>query len=219
MLTRILIVDDHAVVRKGIIMFLDTEPSIQVVGEAKDGQDAIQKASLLKPDVILLDLVMPNRDGVNTIAELKSCCPSTKIIILTSFDDEKNVTAAIKAGADGYLLKDADGEALLRAIQMVQTGGMPLHPAVTNYLLKSLIQSKSAENQNQLTGREKEILLLVAKGLSNQGVAETLAISKGTVKVHMSNILSKLNASSRTEAVFSAAQRGLISPGASREQP
>lgn len=219
MLTRVLVVDDHAVVRKGIIMFLDTEPSVQVVGEAQDGQDAIQKASLLNPDVILLDLVMPNRDGINTIAELKSRFPNIKIIILTSFDDKEKVTAAMKAGADGYLLKDADGEALLRAIQTVKTGGMPLHPAIADYLLKNFIQSKSTQKQNQLTGREKEILLLVAKGLSNQGVAETLAISKGTVKVHMSNILSKLNASSRTEAVFSAAQRGLISTGTGSEQP
>ena len=144
MLTRVLVVDDHAIVRKGVLMFLGNEPSVQVVGEAQDGQDALQKAGQLKPDVILLDLVMPNRDGISTISELRSCFPSTKIIVLTSFDDEEKVTAAIKAGANGYLLKDADGEALLRAIQTVQIGGMPLHPAVTDYFLKNVIQSNGA---------------------------------------------------------------------------
>lgn len=218
MLTRVLVVDDHAVVRKGVFMFFDSEPSVQIVGEAKDGQDAIQKAGRLNPDIILLDLVMPNRDGISTITELRSRFPNTKIIVLTSFDDEEKVTGAMKAGANGYLLKDADGEALLRAIQTVQTGGMPLHPAITGYFLKNIIQSNGTEKKDQLTEREKEILHLVAKGLSNQGVAEALRITKGTVKVHISNILSKLNASSRTEAAFWATQMGLISPGTNSKQ-
>lgn len=218
MLTRVLVVDDHAIVRKGVVMFLDSEPSVQIVGEAKDGQDALQKAAWLKPDVILLDLVMPDSDGISTITELRSRFPDTKIIVLTSFDDEEHVTMAMKAGANGYLLKDADGEALLRAIQTVQTGGTPLHPAITDYFLKNVIQKNGIEKKDQLTLREKEVLRLVAKGLSNKGVAESLRITEGTAKVHISNILGKLNASSRTEAAFWATQTGLISAGGDRKQ-
>lgn len=213
MLTRVLVVDDHAIVRKGILMFLDSEPSVQIVGEAKDGQDALEKVGWLKPDVILLDLVMPDGDGISTIAELRSRFPDTKIIVLTSFDDEEKVIGAMKAGANGYLLKDADGEALLRAIHTVKRGGVPLHPAVTDYFLKNIVHKSGSEKKDHLTLREKDILRLVAKGLSNKGVAENLHITEGTVKVHISNILSKLNASSRTEAAFWATQAGLISPG------
>ena len=209
--TRILVVDDHTIVRKGISMFLDTEPSVQIVGEAGDGQDAIQKASWLKPDVILLDLVMPNGDGINVITELKARVPTTKIIVITSCDLKEKVDAAMKAGANGYLLKDADGEALIKAIQIVQAGGKLLHPVITNYFIKNVVQGNRTERPNHLTGREKEILLQVANGLSNKAVAETLSLSEGTVKVHVSNILSKLNASNRTEAALSARQMGLIS--------
>lgn len=216
--TRVLVVDDHTIVRKGILMFLDSEPSIQIVGEAQDGQDAVQKATWLKPDVILLDLVMPDSDGISTIAELRARSPDTKIIVLTSFDDEENVIGAIRAGANGYLLKDADGDALLRAIQTVQNGGTPLHPAITDYFLKHVIHKNGGEKKDQLTLREKEILGLVAKGLSNKSVAENLGIAEGTVKVHISNILGKLNASSRTAAAFWATQVGLISPGTDRRQ-
>jgi DNA-binding NarL/FixJ family response regulator len=208
-----MVTDDHAIVRKGILMFLDTEPSVKIVGEAGDGQEAIRKALQLKPDVILMDLVMPQGDGIEAIAELKQRLPEIKIIVLTTFDDEERVKAAMKAGADGYLLKDADGEALLQAIQIVQQGGMPLHPSITNQLVKNLTASVDTNGQTPLTDREKEVLQLVAKGLSNKAVAEELSISKGTVKVYMSNILGKLNVSSRTEAAMRAIQMGLVSPG------
>lgn len=210
--TRVLVVDDHAIVRKGIWMFLSTELSIQMVGEAVDGQDAVRKAKSLQPDVILMDLVMPNEDGIEAIAEIKRCMPSVKIIVLTTFGDEAKVNAAMEAGADGYLLKDADGEELLQAIHAVQEGDMPLHPHVTRHLVKGdVARHRDTNRAEHLTDREKDVLRLVAKGLSNKGIAQVLSLCEGTVKVHVSNILSKLDVSSRTEAAVRAIQMGLIS--------
>jgi NarL family two-component system response regulator LiaR len=210
--TRLLIVDDHAIVRQGVSMFLKTEPSIEIIGEAEDCQDAINQAESLRPDVILMDLVMPGGDGIKAINELKGRLPHTKIIVLTTFGDENKFKAALKAGADGYLLKDADGEALMQSIQAVQRGDMPLHPSVTPYLVKTITKPNYINGTEQLTEREQEVLRLVAKGLSNQAVAETLHLSKGTVKVHVSNIFGKLQVNSRTEAAMLAVQLGLISP-------
>jgi len=139
--TRVLIVDDHAAVRQGIQMFLDTVPSIQIVGEAIDGQDAICKAESLQPDVILMDLVLPRLDGLSAITGIKRYSPNIKIIVLTIFGDEPRVRAAIEAGADGYLLKDADADALLHAIQVVQQGGMSIHPYVAKHLVTSVRQN------------------------------------------------------------------------------
>jgi NarL family two-component system response regulator LiaR len=210
--TRVLIVDDHAIVRKGIWMFLSTEPSIQMVGEAVDGQDAIGKAKSLRPDVILMDLVMPNGDGIEAIAKIKRCTPNVKIVVLTTFGDEARVNAAIEAGADGYLLKDADGEVLLQAIHAVQEEDMPLHPRVARHLVKGdVARHRNTNRAGHLTDREKDVLRLMVKGLSNKGIAQDLNLSEGTVKVHVSNILSKLNVSSRTEAAVRAIQMGLIS--------
>ncbi len=211
--TRVLIVDDHAVVRKGIQMFLSTEPTVQAIGEAVSAQDAIHKAQSLQPDVVLMDLVMPQGDGVEAIAEIKRRTPNIKVIVLTTFGDEVRVNAAMEAGADGYLLKDADGEALLQAIHAVQRGDVPLHPRVARYLVRGTAGNDDVGRVSDLTEREKEILRLVAQGLSNKAVAQALNICEGTVKVHVSNILSKLNVSSRTEAAVWAVQIGLISPG------
>lgn len=211
--TRLLIVDDHAVVRKGILMFLSTDPSIQIIGEAEDGHKAVSIAKSFQPDVILIDLVMPGGNGLKAITELKNCCPHIKIIVLTTFSDEIKFRAALEAGADGYLLKDADGEALLQAIQAVQRGDTPLHPGVTGHLIKRVTEENEHNGSNgHLTEREEEVLKLVARGLSNQAVAEVLQLSKGTVKVHVSHILSKLNVTSRTQAAMLAVQMGLISP-------
>jgi NarL family two-component system response regulator LiaR len=210
--TRVLIVDDHAVVRKGIQMFLATEPSIQVIGEAGDGQEAIRKATNLQPDVILMDLVMPQGNGIQAIAKIKRRVPNVKIIVLTTFKDQARVNAAIQAGADGYLLKDADGEALLQAIHAVQQGDVPLHPHVARHLVSSITKQQDVNGIGCLTEREKEVLRLVAKGLSNKAVAQALNLCEGTVRVHVSNILGKLGASSRTEAAVRALQVGLISP-------
>jgi len=210
--TRLLIVDDHAIVRKGILMFLKTEPAIEIIGEAEDGHDAVRQARILQPDVILMDLVMADGDGIEAITELKQHLPEIKIIVLTTFNDESKFNAAMRAGADGYLLKDADGEALLHAIEAAKRGDLPLHPAVTRYLIRGVANSSKEANNGQLTGREQEVLSLIAKGMSNQAIAQTLQLSKGTVKVHVSNILSKLQATSRTEAAMLAIQKGLISP-------
>jgi NarL family two-component system response regulator LiaR len=208
---RVLIVDDHAVVRKGIQMFLSTEPCIQAVGEAEDGQDAVRKAKSLKPDVVLMDLVMPKGDGVEAIAKIKRCVPTTKIIVLTMFKDGARINAAMQAGADGYLLKDADGDALLQAIHAVQQGDMPLHPYVTRHLVSNVTQPRDTTEMGHLTEREREVLGLVAKGLSNKAVARALNLSEGTTRIHVSNILGKLNALSRTDAAVRAVQMGIIS--------
>jgi NarL family two-component system response regulator LiaR len=210
--TRVLIVDDHAVVRRGIQMFLETDPCIQVVGEAEDCQDAVRKAKSVQPDVILMDLVMPHGDGIEAIAEIKRHDPDLKIVVLTTFGDKARVRAAMEAGANGYLLKDADGAVLLQAVHAVQRGDMPIHPRVTQYLVTNLAKRDDANGNKSLTGREKQILRLVSQGLSNKAIAQTLCLSAGTVKVHVSNILEKLGVSNRTEASVLALQMGLISP-------
>lgn len=209
--TRVLIVDDHAVVRRGIQMFLETDPFIQVVGEAEDCQDAVRKAISLQPDVILMDLVMPHGDGIEAIAEIKRHSPDLKVVVLTTFGDESRVRAAMEAGADGYLLKDADGAALLQAVHAVQQGDMPIHPRVVQHLVTNFAKRDDANENKCLTEREKEILQLVSQGLSNKAIAQTLCLSAGTVKVHVSNILEKLGVSNRTEASVLALQMGLIS--------
>jgi len=210
--TRLLIVDDHVVVRKGIETVLSSEPSISVVGEAEDGEEAIWKAKSLKPDVILMDLVMPYMDGVAAIAEIKRCIPHVKIIVLTSFEDNAKIDAAMEAGADGYLLKDVGRHGLMQAIRTVQQGDLPLAPHVARHLVRTVAKSRDAPGRKPLTKREEEVLQLVARGLGNRAVAEALNIGEGTVKVHMANILHKLNVSSRTEAAVRALQTGLVLP-------
>jgi len=214
---RVLIADDHAVVRKGIQMITNTEPSILVIGEARDGADAVQQTRHLDPDVVLMDLVMPHKNGIDAIAEIKQSCPNTKIIVLTTFEDDERIEAAIGSGADGYLLKDADGEFLLQAIQSVYKGDMPLHPRIARHLFKNDSAQNNTKNEaanklDPLTEREREVLQLVAKGLSNKEIAQKLHLTTGTVKVHVSHILGKLNVSRRTEAAVLAVQMGLIPP-------
>jgi len=210
--TRVLIVDDHAVVRRGIQMFLATDPAIQLVGEAADCQDAIQEAKRLQPDVILMDLVMPRGDGIEAIREIMRANPNVKIIVLTTFGDEPRVRAAMEAGASGYLLKDADGDALLNAVHAAQKGAMPIHPQVTQHLVRSFTECEDTIGVKSLTEREKEILRLLSKGSSNKAIAQALDLSPGTVKVHVSSILGKLSVSNRTEASIRALQMGLIPP-------
>ena len=207
---RVLIVDDHAIVRRGIQMIVGTEPAIQIVGEAKDGQDAIYQVKRLRPDITLMDLVMPSC-GIKAIAEIKRNYPDVKIIVLTTFEDEDKVNAAMEAGADGYILKDAEGETLLEAIQAAYRGDMPLHPRVARHLIRGFSKSEDTNGHVHLTEREKEIIQLIARGLSNKEVGQSLNLSEGTVKIHVSNILGKLNVSSRTEAAVWATQMGLVS--------
>ncbi len=207
---RVMIVDDHSVVRKGIEMLLSTEPSIKIVGEAAGGQEAVAKAKDLQPDVIVMDLVMPEGGGITAIAAIKGSMPNTRILVLTTFGDEASVTAAMQAGADGYLLKDAGGEALLNSIRAVRRGDMPLDPHVARHLVRGTATGRDTPGGVHLTRREMDVLRLVAGGLSNRQVAKDLGLSPGTVKVHVSNILGKLNVSTRTEAAVWAVQTGLV---------
>jgi DNA-binding NarL/FixJ family response regulator len=211
---RVLIADDHAVVRKGIQMIVNTEPAIEMIGEAEDGQSAFRQVESLQPDVVLMDLVMPGEDGIKVITQIKHMWPDIKVIVLTTFGDEGRINAALEAGADGYLLKDADGEALLRAIKTVQQGDMPLHPRVARHFVNAATQQVDTNGFDCLTEREKEVLRLVAKGLSNKAISQALDLKEGTVKIYVSNILAKLNVATRTEAAVWAIQMGLVSPDA-----
>jgi len=201
---RILTVDDHEVVRKGIRMIVGTDPTLQIVGEAEDGQGAVDLFESLQPDIILMDLVMTGRDGVDAIIEIKQSQTDVKIIVLTTYKDHNMFKAALAAGADGYLLKDADGKALIRAVHAVLQGEMPLHPSVTCRLFRETADDRDTHMINGLTDRELEILGLIARGLSNKAIAQALFLTEGTVGVHVSNILSKLNVSNRTEATLMA---------------
>jgi DNA-binding NarL/FixJ family response regulator len=207
----VLVVDDHVVVRKGIKLMVNTEPDIQVVGEAKIGGDAANMVKRLKPDVVIMDLVVSRENGITAISALKKHDPDVKIIVLTTFDDEQMVLAALSAGADGYLLKDADSEALLKAIQAVQRDEMPLDPRIARFLFRrEIFRNGTNRKRPRLTARETEVLQLVARGWSNKEVAHELCLTEGTVKVHVSNILGKLDVSSRTEAAVLATRLGIV---------
>lgn len=212
MTIRILIVDDQVIVRKGLKTIIAAEPTMEVVGEAKDGQEAIRQVESLHPDVILMDLLLSHQEGIGVIAKIKHIQPAIKIMILTIVEDNARINAAIEAGANGYLLKDADGKSLLQAIEAVQRDEMPLHPRVAHHLFKRGTRKVDANGHKPLTEREKEVLQLVARGLSNKVIAQNLCVSEGTVKIHLSNIMSKLSVSSRTEAAVRASQDGLIEP-------
>lgn len=210
-LIRVLVADDHAIVRKGICALLATEPDIEVVGEAQDGREAIAEAKRLRPDVILMDLVMPRVDGVQAIRWITAKQPEVRILVLTSFDGDDKVFPSIKAGALGYLLKDSRPEELVRAIQQVHRGESSLHPAIARKLLQELAESsEGASDTASLTEREKEVLQLLARGQSNRQISEWLDISEATVRTHVSNILAKLNLSSRTQAALYALREGLV---------
>jgi NarL family two-component system response regulator LiaR len=209
---RVLVADDHAIVRKGICALLATEPGIEVVGEACDGQEAIAEAQRVQPDVILMDLVMPCMDGLEATRHLTSCHPKVRILVLTSFHGDDKVFPAIKAGAQGYLLKDSGPEELVQAIQQVHRGESSLHPSIARKLLRELSKSpEQAADTDALTDREIEVIRLVAQGHSNREISDQLTISEATVRTHVSNILSKLNLCSRTQAALYALREGLAS--------
>jgi NarL family two-component system response regulator LiaR len=198
---RVLVADDHAIVRKGICALLATEPGIEVVGEAHDGNDAIAAAQRLQPDVVLMDLVMPGVDGLEATRRLACCQPQARILVLTSFAGDDKIFPAIKAGALGYLLKDSGPEELVHAIQQVHRGESSLHPTVARRLLREL--SSPSERGPESDG--------LTQGQSNRQVADLLTISEATVRTHVSNILSKLNLCSRTQAALYALREGLVS--------
>lgn len=207
---RILIADDHAIVREGLRTLIASEPGMELVGEAADGIEAISLARSLRPDVILMDLVMPRKDGLQAITEIKREDPEVCILVLTSFSEEDKVFPAIRAGALGYLLKDASPQRLLQAIYDVHRGESSLHPTVALKLVREISQpSDLPPAEHPLTNREVDVLELVAQGLSNQEIAERLVISEWTVRTHVRNILGKLHLANRTQAALYALREGL----------
>jgi len=209
---RILIADDHAVVREGLHSLIDTEPGMAVVGEAADGQQALDRAQTLQPDVILLDMVMPRKGGLEVIDGLREKTPEVRILVLTSFADDDMLFPAIKAGALGYLLKNASPRRLLAAIRDVYRGEPSLSSDVAKKLMLELQRPSSLPpTEEPLTARELEVLRLVAQGRANQEIAEELVIGEGTVRTHVSNILSKLHLANRTQAALYALREGLAS--------
>jgi NarL family two-component system response regulator LiaR len=209
---RVLVVDDHVVVRQGIRALLATEADIEVVGEAENGREAVEEVENLQPDLTLMDLVMPEMDGIEAIRRITARQPEARILVLTSFAADDKVFPAIKAGALGYLLKDSSPEELVGAIHQVYRGESSLHPTIARKLLHELSQpADEPRTLEPLTEREVEVLKLVAQGHSNQEIAETLVISEATARTHVSNILRKLHLASRTQAALYALREGLAS--------
>jgi len=210
----ILIADDQAIVRKGIRALLATEVDIKVVGEAENGVEAVSQVESLQPDVILMDLVMPEMDGVEAIRHIKAHQPAARILVLTSFATDDKVFPAIKAGAQGYLLKDSSPEELVQAIRQVYQGETSLHPTIARKVLQE-IQTPPVPEQPRtsepLTEREVEVLQMIVRGMGNQTISERLSISEATVRTHVSNILGKLHLASRTQAALYALQQGWAS--------
>lgn len=208
---RILIADDHAIVREGLRALIETQADMELVDEAADGAQAVAKACALDVDVILMDIIMPRKDGIAAIREIKQAKPAARILVLTSFAEDEKLFPAIKAGALGYLLKDSSPRELLQAIRDVDQGRASLHPEIALKLIRELRQPSPdlPASEEPLTPREVEVLELVAQGLSNQEIAERFVISERTVGTHVSNILGKLHLANRTQAALYALREGL----------
>lgn len=210
---RVLIVDDHAVVREGLRAFLALQEGIEVAGEAADGEEALEAAARLQPDVILMDLVMPRLDGVAAMRALRERLPRTRVIVLTSFLDDDKLLPALRAGAAGYLLKNADPHELVRAVHAAHAGEALLDPVVAARLVETLAADGVEEPLDRLTPREREVLVLIAHGFANKRIAQELALSEKTVKAHVSHVLAKLGVSDRTQAAVFAVRSGLVGAG------
>lgn len=208
----VLVVDDHTVVRRGLVALLNTEPGIRVVGEAANGLEAIAQARALAPQVILMDLVMPTMDGVEATMRILEQQPDAQILVLTSFGSDAKLFPAVKAGAVGYLLKDTSPEELVKAIRRTAAGESSLNPGVARRLLKELAHEERPAPQGEpLSPRETDVLRLVAHGLGNDQIGKRLFISEATVRTHVSNILAKLGVTNRTQAALYALREGLAS--------
>ena len=208
---RILLVDDHSVVRKGLRMFLSLDPELEVVGEARDGAEAVRMAHELTPDVVLMDLLMPVMDGIQATAAIRRELPDTEVLALTSVLEDSAVVGAVRAGAIGYILKDTEADELRRAIKAAAAGQVQLAPQAAERLLREV---RTPESPETLTERETDVLRLVAKGRANKEIAHELNIGEKTVKSHVSSILAKLNVPSRTQAALYAVRIGLVPPDA-----
>ena len=208
MTIRILIADDHSVVRQGLRMFLGLDPELEVVGEAEDGAEVLRLARQLRPDVVLMDLLMPVMDGITATAAIRQELPDTEVLALTSVLEDASVVGAVRAGAIGYLLKDTQADALCQAIKSAAAGQVQLTPKAAARLMQAV---SAPESPVDLTERETEVLRLMAQGQSNKQIARSLQISEKTVKTHVSNILSKLGVQSRTQATLYAIRIGLVS--------
>jgi DNA-binding NarL/FixJ family response regulator len=208
---RILVADDHPIVRDGLIAILTTQPDFEVIGEAATGPQTVEQVTTLRPDVVLLDLEMPEIDGVEALRQMRQLRPDTRVIVFTAFDTDERILGAVRAGARGYLLKGAPREEIFRAIRVVHAGESLLQPIVASKLLRQVSQEQSAfPGPETLTPRELEVLRLLARGLENKEIAAELVIAERTVKFHVSSIQGKLGAGNRTEAVVIAAKQGLI---------
>jgi two-component system, NarL family, response regulator LiaR len=208
MVIRVLIADDHSVVREGLRMFLGRDPELVVVGEAADGVEAVELSRQLRPDVVLMDLLMPVKDGIAAISDIRGNMPETEVIALTSVVESTAVIGAVKAGAIGYLLKDIQAPELRKAIKAAAAGQVQLSPQASAYLLREV---RTPERTEALTERETVVLRLLVQGQSNKEMARDLQIAEDTIKTHVKHILAKLGVQSRTQAVLSAIRLGLVS--------
>lgn len=209
---RVLVVDDHAVVREGLRAFLAVQDGIEVAGDAADGEEALEAAARLDPDVILMDLVMPRLDGVGAMRALRERLSRSRVIVLTSFLDDDKLLPALRAGAAGYLLKDAEPEQLVRAVRAAHAGEALLDPVVAARLVDRLSADGEPEPLERLTPREREVLVLIARGLANKRIALELGLSEKTVKAHVGHVLAKLGVTDRTQAAVLAVRAGLVEP-------